>query len=431
VRKWCFRCVCLLGIVVSVALGGDAFNLPLWPLDYIKPRIPVEFTFNMSGYDAELAQRMIHQSHGIEMEIVSPKGQHLQSLRSDSEGIIRTVVEVGEYRISALLATVYEGSFHAFSSHPGSGYSDGSGIPVRVIGRQNNNCILDLYPVKESTPIFLRRILTAYLTEGELNAAYVVARDLDPPVIFDLERLVELRNEMDILPHSSYNSLIAFLEETKMILADYVPPEKMKFKLPGEVVNIHSRLAALRYSRDQIVRYHVRLMDEFSNGGKLEAVLQEWFNLTRNLEIYPENPRERRNISERLAFYEQSMPEIESQLIFEIQHQYREGEETYFKGDIETARKQFTRLLSMIHNLNAYSTFSDMDEEIRAYMDDISLIFAAGQAIRDNRLDTALAMLDTVIHPNQLVHRRIKEVRRFMSMSGTPQTPGDPAGKDR
>ncbi|MBN1355306.1 hypothetical protein JXA40_03440 [bacterium] len=408
--------IILLSLLMVLILAGDQLNLPLWPVDVLNPRVPVEFRFHLDGCEPELAGQILRHSHGVEMILQTASGRTLQSLLSDREGIIRTVLETGNYRVSAALAAVCNGEFQAFSSNLSPRGRIGSFPENSVsVNRQNHARVITLYPVRENSPEFIHRVLVAYLEDGDLNSAQVVARDLDTETAADVERLVELRNRFDIVPLHSYNAVIAMLEEMSRILEDYCPASEMKFRMPDETVHLQSRIAAVRHSRNEVIREHLHLMDESAAAGKSEAVLQEWLRMSHS-EILPADPLEHHLISPGIEYYRKIIPELQIQLMFDIRFRFREASEEYRRGDLETARTRFTALLTLLRNMNISADYSDMETDIRAYLDDISLIFESGQAIKENKLEEALIMLDTIVHSNDLVHRRIEEIRRFLTM---------------
>jgi len=405
--------ICVL-IVFMLIGAGDFLNLPLWPVDLLKLRVPVELTFRLMGCDLETSQKLIHQSRGIKAIVLSPAGKQIQLLHSDKDGIIRTVLQIGLYEVEASMVTIYEGEFYGFSTDQTT--QDNSQPKFITIGKNNQNILTELYQIRTKSHNFLQQNLRAYLKTGELNAANIVARIIDQNTVNDIETIVEIRNKLDALPTSAYNSRIHHLSEMIYIIRKYCPETELKIKLPGETIFIDSRIAALRRSRNEVIRSHFKLINEFMESGRLKSVVEEWRLFVNNPELYLENASEQADISKQWLVLQKQIQDIESQLCFEIEHRFRESVESYNLGDLESARIGFTQLLADLKNLGLQLRFQNTEDDIHSYLDDIALIFSARQAIHDNQLSKALILLDTVLQPNELVYRRIEEAKQFMQM---------------
>jgi len=415
-------------LIILIMLGvGDFMNMPLWPFDLLKTRIPVEIVFELHEGSKVIQQDLIKHSGGIRVVIASGTGNVLQQLESGLEGIARTVLPVGRFKVRASLTVVHAGEWFNFTTvntsqnskriHPAD--HPGDWQPV-TFSKTNQTTVVKLYRIFDISKESLWENLRMYLQEGDLKSALVISKDLESQTYDDVKTLEDLVETLHSQPISAYNSCISILESIHNILQYYCPDaEDYLIQTPDEKIHLRSRIAALRSSRNKVVRSYIDLMEEFLASGRLEAMLEEWNLLTGNPEIYPNSEQELAKLPQGLKKMEAIISDTSAQLAVEIEMTYSTCVELYENGELSEARTKFTRLLAHLRNLNLQENFYDLVREIHSYIDDIALIAAANEAIRNDNLEHALDIFDIILHPNDLVLGRIRETKRFLEMRAT------------
>ncbi|MBN1551702.1 hypothetical protein JW979_09540 [bacterium] len=418
-KRFLVRTLIFFCCTTIVVLAGDWLNLPLWPFDYLKPRVPVEIRSYLDGFDEETTQQMLHHGGGAVITVYSDNGKEVFTERTGGDGVLRKVLPAGRFTIHSVLTVVFNGEFYYFSagSKHGSNLGGERELSAEVCrGRQQIPIVLK--HIAETSETILNRLLKGYLQEGDLNGAAVLSRNINPEVTARIDRMIDLRNHLDVLPYTAYNSSIILLMTLDELIASECDCHHRKINTPGEIVVIDSRLNALRRSRDKVVQTYLELISEFFEDDKKEAALEQWMQLKNNDELFPDESDIQEDYWAAIDFYKDIMPDIENDIIEDIREDYAKSVDLYKQGDLSTSRIHFTSLLLRIRNLQLQDVFTDEITEIQWYLDDIALLFTASEAIRNNNFTNALLMLDTVVHSSDLVKRRIDEVERLMFLKG-------------
>jgi len=388
--------------------AGDFLNLPLWPVDWLTARIPIEIVCRLQDYPEDQARALIQSSDRITVKILDESGEEIQVMESDLSGVIRAVLPEGRFGADARLITIFEGKRYIFSTSPGIKLTFRRGFQKTEL------------PLIQRTSVSmdsLQNLLKIYLKEGDWDDASVVARDLSPETQEDIRQLIQFRTEYSLLSISAYNSAIYILRSMSAILKRYDSgsPDFI-FRIGDMEIYVESRLSALIKSRNGVVSSYIQLMREFIDGGRLESALEEWNQLTFNPELYPEVEADRADLPDGLIEIEEIIFEVNEKLPKELQSMYEAYVAMYKSGEILDARQKFTQLLTHLRNLSLHEEYFELASSVRTYLDDISLIAAANEAIRHDKLEYALELFDIVLNPSDLVNRRIEEIRYLMKM---------------
>jgi len=164
-------------LIILIMLGvGDFMNMPLWPFDLLKTRIPVEIVFELHEGSKVIQQDLIKHSGGIRVVIASGTGNVLQQLESGLEGIARTVLPVGRFKVRASLTVVHAGEWFNFTTvntsqnskriHPAD--HPGDWQPV-TFSKTNQTTVVKLYRIFDISKESLWENLRMYLQEGDLK----------------------------------------------------------------------------------------------------------------------------------------------------------------------------------------------------------------------------------------------------------------------
>ena len=412
----------LSGLIFGLFLltaAGDWMNLPLWPIDYLNPMIPVEFVFELQNFEVEQQQDIFNSSSGIEMSIMNYKTNTLiQELNSDTSGVIRTVLPLGTFGIKAYLSSVYDSAFYQFTQPSSPQIGNSQGYYIFTIERGKNQFRVPLQRLAVVPDALLRDNLQLNLEMGRLDAALIVAKSLEPNIIADVRRLLQCRADLEQLSASAYNSRLLILREILSIYKKYGAVRDPKLIVQRDLIHIPFRIEALIKSRDKVITSVLQIIDEYMNDDRWEAALEQWKPLVKNADLFSVDSDLQSTNQSDLAYYAEIMPDVEDYVITILRDQFVQGVNLYNGGDVENARTEFTHLLTYLRNSTLDEDYPDLADDVSEYLDDISLITASGEAARDNRLDDAIMMLDTILHQNEFITRRLEEAENFLQIRG-------------
>ncbi len=418
-RRVIIKIVLLFAVLLAVVAIGDWLNWPLWPVDFLNPNIPVEIQFRLVDFPEKDSAEIFRLGNGVAVQCRWADRRKEMNFRSDDQGVALAVLPIGPVQIHAVATAVFKGKFYGFAVQS----RDGTQYQTIDFSRDSSEITIDLHPIKQQSEEFIQKNLLAYLGKGDFDSAYVLAHNITPDILRDIERLVLLRNRLDTLPVTSYNSSLKILDQIDGLLNYYLPDTAHYILLPGETIDIQSRKKAILQSRNAVIQSYINLMDAFSARGRLELVAEQWENLTRDSELVTDDPDVNSNYPEEIYEYKDKMPDIQSELLENIHSAFNECVRIYDLGDMDMARKHFTRLRTYLIELGLNLKFPELSDSIESYLDDIAVVTISGEAMQKNKLQAVLLMLDIVVHPNALIQQRIEEAKRLMALQGIqPET---------
>jgi len=171
-------------------------------------------------------------------------------------------------------------------------------------------------------------------------------------------------------------------------------------------------------ARNMVIESYVEMMSEFQKSGRLMSVLQEWNQMKGNPELSDLPDDLPQPLQDSIAEYAKVVEEVRVLLPDEVDTNYNQGVRLYQDGNLIGAREKLTRLLSFIRNLNLEDEYKEIESTAIEYLQDIEIITTANHAIRSDRPEHALEMLEMIVHPNALVQEQINETRRFIQIRG-------------
>ncbi len=394
---------------------GDYLNLPLWPMNWLKPHIPVEIHCRFHDVDSHALQGLLKHSDGVHVTIASTAKTVIQELTSDREGIARVVVPVGKFKVKAVYSAVSESEWFYLTSRLDTDPTEP--WVTMVFDREQQTGDIGLSRVSEIPQEEINHRLELYLKEGDFRAAGVAAEKLSPDFSKDMQTLREYQEQLEQLPIPAYNSAVRLLQEMSGLLMKYLPdPSTHAVQFHGRIIQIPTHQVAILKSRNSVIQSVLDIMTEHHAAGRLDAVLEEWYQLTKNPELYPEVPLPGADLPAGMSQFEAVVASVTGQLPAELEENYNQCVQLYQNGDLRAARQKFTRLLTHLRNMNLLKEYPEMESDIRSYLDDIAIITSANNEIRMDHLESALALLDLVLTPNELVHRKIEETQQFLQM---------------
>ncbi len=413
-------------ICVVLFLAGDYLNFPLWPVDWLKTRIPIEINVSLVNCSPEEEIQLFRATDSVQLEILSTSGTLVQVLASDKSGVSRTVLPEGEFVVRGSLVTVLNGEFFQYTSPVQQSKVNSQGDMIRgtvlSFSRGSQNGQINLMREREISQESLQQLLQLYLKEGDLQSALVVAGDLGPGVFEDIENLILLNDELSTLQVSAYNSVMDRLNRMISLIenhcADCIAP---RIRSGSSHLYLESRLKAVHESRDNVIQSYVDLMDEFISSDRMEAALEEWNQLMSNPELIDPVWDGDGNLPEDLIRLEDVIMEYQELLPDEIHGTFETCVSVYESGEIQKARLLFTRFLRQLRNLSLHEEYANLESDAHAYLDDIALISKANDAIRKDKLEYALELLDIVLNTNTLVDQRIEEATFLLRMRTRPE----------
>ncbi|GEM_PF-4627564 len=410
-RRWI-----LIGTALLLTILGDLFNLPLWPMDYLRTRIPVEIRCRLDGVDESVSDALIQEAGGVAVTIESSGKSGGVTLLSDPSGIVRLVLPVGRVRVSAQLSAEHQGRHYLFTTmSPGNAQTRDSGPNTIAFSREKEAQELVLFENMNVSSEIVSKGFQRYLMNGAWDSAAILAEKLGEKEKTDIELLVKVRLELEALPIAAYNSRIRCLERLREIASAYL--EDPGAMLIGRTLvdsRIDSSLAALRAARDSVIRKNVSMMLGYLDAENLKAMLEIWMQFEKNPELDPGPgtewdllPTEVRDITPRI-------PEIKEAVLKELEEMFISACGMYARGDFSESRTLFAELLSWIGNLELTDEFKDMMLDTRTYLDDIALLSLANDLVRSGHVHEALDALDLVFNVTDLVRGQIADIQELV-----------------
>lgn len=403
----------ILLLLILILGCGDFLNLPLWPLDLLKTSYPVELQFQLAGFNPEETLKMFGQSIFSEVYLCKDDGTRIRPLQLDQRGVSRFVIEEGVYRVEATVTSIRQQELFLFVQRS----SDTGALPEVKTQFSGQVFPVTLDRQTELETQSKSRILSVYLQKGDLHSARIVAEKISAETCDDIDRLIQLSQELDALDVDAYNSIVIRLKEAGRLFSQYgIPVNDQIIQLPSDTLHIDSRLNAVQNARFRVIESYIEVMTDFYQSGRLMSVLQEWNQLVTNPELFTSADDLPASMQQALTQFESVVAEVQQMLPEEIESNFQQGVALYEEGNLLEARKKLSRLLSFMRNLNLREEHEDIDTAVVEYLQDIEIITTANHAIRSDDLEKALMLFDLIARPNKLVHERIRETRRFMQI---------------
>lgn len=407
--------IIILLILVLGAISGDLFNLPLWPVDYLRPRIPVEIKCHLAGLETTIATELIRNGGGIEVVLAPARGGSTTTLLSDPLGIIRTVVPIGRFKATAQLAAVYQGYHYVFSTKQrGDRNQD---VPGAESIAFSNSIQVQEITLSENVHVSSETITAnfkRYLMAGDWASAQILAEKLGDSERQDIDTLQSLYAEIEQLPIAAYNSRIEKLGRIIEIAGRYLPdPDKLMVRNDSGAVWVNSHRTAIRASRNAVISADLRMMQSFLEQNNAKATLEIWMQYEKNPELNPGNSEDYALLPTGLHAMQLQIPEIRLMVEKDLTAVYDDAVARFEGGDFDTSRKLFAEVLTWLRNIDLIEEFKDMSLDTRSYLDDIALMSLSNEMIRSGRYQEALDSLDLVLNVTDLVSNQIAEIREL------------------
>lgn len=407
--------IIILLILVLGAISGDLFNLPLWPVDYLRPRIPVEIKCHLAGLETTIATELIRNGGGIEVVLAPARGGSATTLLSDPLGIIRTVVPIGRFKATAQLAAVYQGYHYVFSTKQrGDRNQD---VPGAESIAFSNSIQVQEITLSENVHVSSETITAnfkRYLMAGDWASAQILAEKLGDSERQDIDTLQSLYAEIEQLPIAAYNSRIEKLGRIIEIAGRYLPdPDKLMVRNDSGAVWVNSHRTAIRASRNAVISADLRMMQSFLEQNNAKATLEIWMQYEKNPELNPGNSEDYALLPTGLHAMQLQIPEIRLMVEKDLTAVYDDAVARFEGGDFDTSRKLFAEVLTWLRNIDLIEEFKDMSLDTRSYLDDIALMSLSNEMIRSGRYQEALDSLDLVLNVTDLVSNQIAEIREL------------------
>jgi tetratricopeptide (TPR) repeat protein len=415
VKTFLRNTACVLILILLIAIAGDYFNFPLWPIDLLATNFSVEIQVDFADIDSGLKEKLLARSQNIRIELCEPGGQVIRKLYVDGRGVARFVVREGRYELKASVPVVADGNW-SFLAYP----SDAGSLSGIVKINQTDTALRIVLEKTRNIPEDnIDAVFRIYLMDADFQSAKVFALEMAENIARDMDLLLDIQHQLAGLPITAYNSILRKLTQATVVLDSYgVPREQQILRVSGEIIHVTSRYTAVKQARNSIVSKHLEILQSLYAAENLIGFFQEWNTLTGNEEIYEPSLADSPEFSDDIRQMEAIISNYSTVFPNEIVLNYKEAVDRYESGDLQEARAKFSRLLSITRNVNLGPDHEDMESTIIEYIEDIELISKANYAMRTDNLEKAEKLYDLVSKPNKLVHDRILEIKRYMQLRG-------------
>jgi len=386
-----FFLFCLLLLFVTVLLvGGDYYNLPLWPVNLLNRTYLMELHCRIQNYDDSKMNQFLKTEGGITIDLLDSHHNRLRNIKNlemktDVHGVFKIHLPQGDYLARAEVMAYYEGQLYHFAT----------GIPgifsTLEHNKEDHTFELELQKLDQSNIDVLIARFDRFLFEGNLIAGKalldgVFESNPDMTQTNNLEKITKKRERIETmierteqfstLTEGQYVSKLLVLEEIEELFRTLLPdvtPSMYRFVYGEQTLFVLPRLNALRHSLSFIWSEYLTSMDKFMQIRNYQKVFYFWLKLINNPEFYIEDiTLKNEPLESRLQKYIESLPKLKQRLINRLHRWFKTGKEHYEKNDLEQAFDYFMNCSKIKKEFaEELELEEDIQQEIDEYLQDI------------------------------------------------------------
>lgn len=428
VKKGCLVLLLLpILLLLLITLVADYLNIPLIPLDLIRPMVRLELKCQVEEFTPQELAARLGSTTGVKVFILKASGEafHDRSegrYETDAEGRMKIFLPRGAYRLRAELDILQNSRL----SH----YRIPSADTTLPFEAKSDTTTLEVVLREVAEPDLAKIVgaITESIRRGAVGEAEALtqqalssdARTSDDPAVIarlnnfetSLSLIIDQLTAFSQLPLASYTSRLKSLQAIDALLTKLAPDlrsEDRQVIWGGEHLSLRAQINGLIQVRERIIETNLTNFKLFKTGKQYDGALEIWLRIVNDQELFPGVEQLNDSLAGTIADLEANeladiIEKVRSQLMTQVQT----AQQHYLDGELDESWKTFglvkRRIILFGSILDLPETLS---EEVDSYLDDIVTLTQANKAYSERKRDAALALYSKLRNPNQAAIMRI------------------------